>query len=231
MNDTMAYVRDKNASDAALGDGGSPPREELRDFIYASLSQITKAIADFTKDHNGIATAVPNFKTFDPEAMAQVGIVRVAERIRRGIVGGNESRELLATKFAAVVRFEVAVTVEKGTTNKGGAGIKVFAANLDGSTERHNEDARISRLSFSIPLQIHRYAVGEQTAEDATTERMNRELRAHFETGSFGLAKSSAAGGTELASYGGLVNVSNSSMTSTLISDPMSFVLNPRVGR
>jgi hypothetical protein len=169
------WVYSDNASSRNLAEGVQSKRMDLEGFIKASLSQITSAVVDFSLESKGTATAVPNFKDFDSEHMARVGIVRVAQKLRQRLVDDVPVESvLLATKFATIIQFDVAVTAASSAEAGVKASLNVMGADLRTGGKANSENSAVSRIQFSIPLQIERSAAGQTESEDAELARLQQ---------------------------------------------------------
>lgn len=102
-----------------------------------------------------------NLKEFVSEALQEIHN-GVADAIRQHTASGGLGGINVVYKkdgkpqfTQSEVKFEVAVTVNDGTSGTGKAGIQIFnVANIGGDLSHKHENTSVNKISFSVPLTL-----------------------------------------------------------------------------
>jgi hypothetical protein len=119
---------------------------ELKQFISATLTAIVDGVADAQKKTDASGAFV------NPG-----GLMRTTSSI-----GENATWDNRTNNFARLVSFDVAVTVEEGTSTNAKIGVAagIFGLSAKGSSD--NKEQALHRIQFSIPVLLPTSKVPKQ---------------------------------------------------------------------
>ncbi|WP_144174883.1 hypothetical protein [Pseudomonas sp. Kh13] len=113
---------------------------ELKDFIATSLTQIAEGILEAS---NRLA---------DTDAEVNPTHLKTHSNSAQGFGRTLEAPEAGRGRLVERVTFDVAVTAEKASADKGGLKIGVASFGFDGRLEAADKAGNTSRIQFAIPM-------------------------------------------------------------------------------
>jgi len=122
---------------------------ELRSFISQALTQIVEGVVD-AQEATGKHNACVN----------PAGLMRSTQAVSTDAIWDNKTNN-----YARMVSFDIAVTVEEGTTTNAKIGVVAGLLNLGAGGASANKELAVSRIQFSVPVLLPTVAGPDQARE------------------------------------------------------------------
>jgi hypothetical protein len=112
---------------------------DLKDFMKAALQQITEAASEFQSEQgeNGATLMPAPSVTGTSDNITNSGFLPLGGR-----------------KYATIVNFDVAITVDESESASAGGGIKILPFRVEGETGATAAQSSASRIQFPVTLHI-----------------------------------------------------------------------------
>lgn len=111
---------------------------ELKSFVSQALSSIVEGVVEAQ------ATASKHGASINPS-----GLMRSTQTVSTDAVWDNTTNN-----YARLVSFDVAVTVEEGTTTNAKIGVVAGILNLGAGGASANKEQAVSRIQFAVPVLL-----------------------------------------------------------------------------
>lgn len=110
---------------------------QLEDFVAAALLQIAGAVSKATPGLTKLGAVIAPKPMGGPAVVASAGYLRSPRH-----------------RPITLVAFDVAVTATASDKEKAGVGVVAGVLGLGAKVEASGSDSRVSRISFSIPIEL-----------------------------------------------------------------------------